>query len=206
MAGSSILPAGGADKAPDRGASRQVLYAALVSPTRVQNGGDGDESDAPPHLNLNDGFFGAADGDAPRRRWRLGPRGCRRRPGCIPCRRRDTGVAPPLSPPPPLPPPPAIAAAAAAPAVAAAAAVAALADARRARARPPPPQPPHPHHQPPPPSAGAGGTDEGTRPAPRAAASDGSTRGPVAVEVTTQALALTALSGGGGPPAEGKDT
>ena len=57
MAGSSILPAGGADKAPDRGASRQVLYAALVSPTRVQNGGDGDESDAPPHLNLNDGFF-----------------------------------------------------------------------------------------------------------------------------------------------------
>lgn len=77
MAGSSILPAGGADKAPDRGASRQVLYAALVSPTRVQNGGDGDESDAPPHLNLNvTVFFGAANGDAPRRR-----RGATRRIG-----------------------------------------------------------------------------------------------------------------------------
>ena len=126
--------------------------------------------------------------------------------GCIPRRRRHAGVAPPLSALPLLPPPPAIAAAAAAPAVAAAAEVAAPADARRARARTPPPQPPHPHHQPPPPSAGAGGTDEGTRPAPRAAAPDGSTRGPVAVEVTTRAPALTALSGGGGPPAEGKDT
>ena len=44
---------GGAHMPLDRGASRQVLYAALVSPTRVQNGGDGDESGAPPHLNLN---------------------------------------------------------------------------------------------------------------------------------------------------------
>ena len=114
MAGSSILSAGGADKAPDRGASRQVLYAALVSPTRVQNGGDGDESGAPPHLNLNVTVFGAANGDAPRRRWRLGSRGCRRRPAvsragaetlasrrrcrrCRCCRRR-----PPSPPPPPL--------------------------------------------------------------------------------------------------------
>jgi len=188
----------------DRGASRQVLYAALVSPTRVQNGGDGDESGAPPPFEFEcDGFW--------RREWRRSSATMASRiarlpasAGCIPRRRRDAGVAPP--PLPLLPPPPAIAAAAAAPAVAAAADVAALADARRARARPPPPQPPHPHHQPPPPSAGAGGTDEGTRPAPRAAAPDGPTRGPVAVEVTTQALVLTALSGRGGPPAEGKGT